>query len=94
MSDDALQGTLFEVDNPPVRMPRNITAPDGKVRYVRHKVQGLIKCDDCIRVLHEANGNGPAAGIAKWKRTCGDETDYLCGRHVQARKAIEGGRHG
>lgn len=94
MSDDALQGTLFEVDTPPVRMPRSIKPPDGKVRYARYKVQALTKCDDCIRVLHEANGNGPAAGIAKYKRTCGSEVDYLCGRHVEARKAIEGGRDG
>ncbi len=53
-----------------------------------------VKCDDCMLVLAQAKGDGPAALSAKWKRavrTPDGLTDFLlCFHHAAARRIDDG----
>jgi hypothetical protein len=48
-----------------------------------------IKCDDCVRDLHEAKGVGPAPRNARWLRDLHGTVSLLCGEHAQRQRDID-----
>jgi hypothetical protein len=66
------QPTLFEVDTPPVKVPKRKPAGEGKATWTAYKTQRGAKCDDCLTVLYEAKGEAPASRPARWRRKQGE----------------------
>lgn len=84
-----VQPALFEVDTPPVRVPKR-NAGTGKPKWSAHSPVKPVKCDDCMRVLLEAKGEGPAALNARWKRVQDGADLLLCYGHGRARRVEDG----
>jgi hypothetical protein len=84
------QPTLFEVDTPPVRVPKRKSTVPGKPRWSAYKAARTIKCDDCMTVLCEAKGEGPASLPARWRRIEGELDLLLCYSHAAARRTLDG----
>lgn len=88
------QPALFEVDTPPVRVPKRPAAA-GKVTWTAYKTQHGMPCDDCLAVLFEAKGEGPASRPARWRRAVRDAAGkvsdlLLCYAHADVRRAADG----
>lgn len=81
---------LFDVDTPPVRTPRRKSTGTGKPKWSKYQTVRGAKCDDCLTVLAEAAGEGPATRPARWRRVQ-DGTDLLlCYGHADIRRTADG----
>ena len=62
------QPALFDAETPPVRKPnRKAEAAAGKPKWAKYQTIRGAKCDDCMLVLAEADGEGPASRPARWR---------------------------
>jgi hypothetical protein len=84
------QPTLFDVETPPVRVPKRQSTVPGKPKWSAYKTQRGMKCDDCMTILCEAKGEGPASRPARWRRIQGELDLLLCYAHAAARRAEDG----
>lgn len=83
--------TLFEVETPPVRVPtRKATEAAARPTWSTYHTQRGAKCDDCMLVLAEAQGEGPASRPARWRRVQGGSDLLLCYAHGRARRVEDG----
>jgi hypothetical protein len=83
------QGELFHVESPPVRTPKRATG-NGKPRWTQYKVKYPMKCDDCMLILAQAKGVGPASRVARFRRAQDGADLLLCIAHAQDRRDIDG----
>jgi hypothetical protein len=92
MSTSDPLGTLpmFEVPASPAVFKPKATAEPGAPRWSKYRPKNPVKCDHCLRVLAERNGNGPASHPAKFKRTVGDTFLLLCYQHAEAQRTEDG----
>jgi hypothetical protein len=83
------QPTLFEVDTPPVKVPKRKPAGEGKATWTAYKTQRGAKCDDCLTVLYEAKGEAPASRPARWRRKQGELDLLLCYAHADVWRILD-----
>jgi hypothetical protein len=83
------QMALDGFEDAPVRRPRR-RAPSGVPRWTRYAAKAPVKCDDCLAVLAEARGHGPATRSARWRRATGGTELLLCYAHAQQRRQEDG----
>jgi hypothetical protein len=81
---------LFDVAPDRVRPARKTPVGNGKPKWGKYRPAKAVKCDDCLAVLAEADGVGPACRIARWKRTHGGADRILCGGHMAQRRHDDG----
>ncbi len=85
------QPALFDVDTPPVRKPtRKAEANAAKPKWAKYQTVRGAKCDDCMLVLAQAGGTGPASRPARWRRIQGDADLLLCYGHAAIRRREDG----
>lgn len=85
------QEPLFPVPKPPpVHRPASSQSASGQPKWSRYKSAKRVKCSHCMQVLAERKGNGPAVHSARYKRTVGDETAYLCYQHASNQRTLDG----
>lgn len=84
------QPVLFDVDTPPVKSPARKVTGAGKPTWSKCQTVKGAKCDDCMAVLAEAHGEGPASRPARWKRVQGGIDLLLCYAHAAIRRAADG----
>ena len=76
---------MFEVVTPPVAMPER-PKPVGTVRWAKYQPKQRVKCDDCMLLLLQRKGWGPAARLASHRRVADDGDLFLCDAHAQAHR--------
>ena len=59
---------------------------DDRPRWTRYRPRNRIQCSECVLVLHEHRGQGPAIRGARWRLTIGKNAWYLCDSHANLRK--------
>lgn len=76
---------------PPLKRAKSLREADRDSRptWSRYRPKNRIPCDECMRVLHEAEGVGPYARAARWKRTLQAQVLVLCNEHADAWKLEE-----
>lgn len=80
---------MFDVPEPERRpAPRRAAAPVAP-KYTRYRPKTPVKCDHCMAVLAENNGQGPHSLQARWARGTGDDRLLLCGPHAQTQRALD-----
>lgn len=77
--------TLFDSSTPPVRVPLR-QLPPGPPTWSRYSLKRRVRCDDCMLLLLQAKGEGPAARIANHRRVSGPTELLLCDAHAQVRR--------
>ena len=82
MTDDV---PLFDIEATPVRKPKR-QPPKGKATWTPYSAKRPMKCDDCLLVLAEAKGSGPATRQARWRRTVDGSYLLLCYAHAEIRR--------
>lgn len=82
---DPLQPGLFDVDTPPVAVPKR-KPKAGRPVWAKYRPRHPAKCDDCMLVLLMARGQAPASRAAKFRRVQGGSDLLLCYAHAQARR--------
>jgi hypothetical protein len=80
---------LFPVPPPaPLRRSRALATKHragGRPRYAGYRPVRRVQCDECVLVVHEAQGIGAATiGTARHTRTDGVGQLRLCHQHEQA----------
>jgi hypothetical protein len=64
---------------------------DAPIRWTTFTVRKRVLCDDCVLLLHEQGGSGPAPAQASRKRTSGQgkhlQDTLLCRTHAQQWRA-------
>lgn len=89
MADE--QDPLFHVESSPVRKPtRREAASALRPRWSKYRPVNPVKCDDCMAVLAETRGEGPASRQAKWRRKQGNLDRLLCYAHAALQRAEDG----
>ena len=83
------QPALFGVDTPAVTKPRH-RGSSAHPRWSKYQPSTPVKCDDCLMVLAEADGRGPATRNARWRRAVAGTDLVLCYAHAQLRRADDG----
>jgi hypothetical protein len=89
MRDDE-QDALFDVEVTPVRAPARKVADNGKPRWSKYQVKHRVKCDDCMLLLAQTNGQGAASRQARWRRKVGGSDLLLCYAHAALRRTADG----
>lgn len=83
--------TLFDVPGPgPLPRAATIFRGGDRPRWARYKPVRRVACDECVIVLHENKGVGPAPRSARWSRTLGKQRHVLCAEHAEAWKKEDG----
>jgi len=71
----------------PVAKRRN---PVGSVVWTKYRPKQTVRCDDCVTVLEQGQGHGPATRAARWRMRTKDGLDLLlCSAHAQHRKELD-----
>lgn len=83
---------MFTVPQPPpVKLSKmHAHLKQFKATYARYRPKGRVACDECIAILHEARGVGPAPMGARMTRRGGDHTLRLCGPHAELWRDVDG----
>jgi hypothetical protein len=82
-------GTIPAFDLPsdtPRPTPKRPAPASDRPAWSAYRPKSPVKCDDCMAVLAEARGQGPASLTARWKRKAGDVVRLLCIPHAQAQR--------
>jgi hypothetical protein len=87
------QPGLFPAPDPgPVPQSRTIMRgiSDERPHWARCRPRQRVQCIECVMVLHENGGQGPAVRGARWRLTIGKGVWYLCEPHAELRKKEQG----
>lgn len=88
-----MTGALFEPVRPePLRLPGGADVERGAALYSKYTAKNPARCDDCVRVLYEANrtdGSAPPIRQARWKRSVAGSSSLLCAEHKNLREASD-----
>jgi hypothetical protein len=82
---------MFEVQPPPPLTLSKIFADqrEPKGMYARYRPVKRVACDECVAVLHEARGVGPAPRGARWTRRT-VKLLRLCQEHADLWRKVDG----
>lgn len=61
-----------------------------KGSYTKYQVQKRVACFECVAVLHEAKGAGPAPRAAQISRKTPEKVLLICHDHAELWKALDG----
>jgi hypothetical protein len=86
---DPDQLELFQPTDPPVVLPKRGKV-NGKPRWSQYRPKYPVKCDDCMLLLVQTQGQAPASRAAKFRRQQGGNDLLLCYGHAQARRDEDG----
>lgn len=72
----------------PVKRAKTLRDMDreARPRITRYRTAGRTPCDECVLVLHEANGVGPYARAARWRAAYKGRVLFLCNEHADLRR--------
>lgn len=88
---DEMQDALFHVESLPVKAPtRKDTEKAAQPRWSKYRPKNPVKCDDCMLLLAETQGKGPASQPARWRRKSGVTDLLLCYAHADLRRDSDG----
>lgn len=82
---------LFDVQDSPVPRPlRKPPASKAKPRWTRYHSATGIKCDECMSLLAERQGDAPASRQARYRRSVGPTYLLLCYAHAEQWREDDG----
>jgi hypothetical protein len=73
-----------------VNRETRLAGPDERPRWARYRPRDRVQCSECVLVLHENRGVGPAILGSRWRLTIGRHVWYLCGPHADLRRQEQG----
>lgn len=65
-----------------------------KGAYSKYDVKGHVACHECIGVLHEGRGRGPAPRGARFSRKVPGKELLLCAEHTDMWRALDAEKFG
>lgn len=69
----------------PVRTSKQPTNA-GRSVWTRYNPRNRVPCDECMQLLHEADGKGFAANSARWRLNADGVVTLLCLQHAEVRR--------
>lgn len=72
----------------PVKRAKSLRELDRVARgqISRYRPVRRVPCDECVLVLHEADGRGPYPRAVRWRFTRGRTVLLLCNEHAELRR--------
>lgn len=82
---------MFSVPNPPEPVLSKMYSHFREVKgiYNKYRPKTRVACDECIAVLHEARGVGPAPMAARVSRRGVGKPLRLCGPHAELWRKLD-----
>jgi hypothetical protein len=85
------QEGLFHVEPAKMKAPsRRDTERAARPRWSKYRPLNPVKCDDCMLLLAETQGQAPASQPARWRRQMGRTDLLLCYGHAAIRRDSDG----
>ena len=78
---------LPQAERPPT--PRKATPAKAAPVWSKHMPKNPVKCDHCMAVLAENDGQGPHSRLARFKRKEGGQVLLLCYPHAQTQRTAD-----
>jgi len=80
---------LFDPPDPPPAPRPGTRQATGKPRWTKYAPKYPVRCDDCMQVLAESQGHGPAARQARMRRRTPDSDRLVCYDHARQWRAFD-----